>query len=296
MEDAVRDAWSRVRRWLVDRMVDYLTEPLPSYERHVRNDLGALKAAVRKADVILVEGDQRISAIIRYLTQSSWSHSAIYIGDELLRRSEQAEWARRHFGDEAAHLVIEALPRGVVASPLAKYVDFNVRVCRPHRLRTDHGRAILEEAVATLGWRYDLRNLLDLARYLIPVRLVPPRWRADALHFGSGQPTEVICSSLIARLFDRVRFPIQATEVARNAAPAAPDEGGGRALARRILGHPSREYTGIFRMRHPTLITPRDFDLSPFFDVIKFNPLARGAFDYGRVHWAEDDEPAGGVR
>jgi hypothetical protein len=57
---------------------------------------------------------------------------------------------------------------------------------------------------------------------------------------------------------------------------------------RRVLGHPSRrEYTGFFRMRHPTLVTPRDFDLSPYFDIVKFNPLARGDFDYSRMQWEE---------
>jgi hypothetical protein len=291
MDAAMGERWARLRRWLVDRIVDYLTEPLPSYERRVRNDLGALQAAVRKADVILIEGDQRVSAIVRYLTQSSWSHSALYIGDELLRRGgESAERARRHFGEQAAHLLIEALPHGVVASPLAKYVDYNLRICRPHGLRAEHARVILDDALSALGWRYDLRNVFDLARYLIPVRLVPPRWRLGALHFGSGQPTEVICSSLIARLFARVRFPIMPTQVldpaAAPAAPAAPAS----ALARRVFGQPSREYTGLFRMRHPTLITPREFDLSPFFDVIKFNPLARGDFDYARMAWTV--EPA----
>ena len=287
---AVKQTWARLRRWLVDRIVDYLMEPLPHYERRVRNDLEALLASVSKADVILIEGDQRVSAIIRYLTQSSWSHSAIYIGDELLRRGgERAAWARQLFGEAAHHLVVEALPRGVVASPLLKYVDFNLRVCRPHKLRAEHRRLIMDEAVAAIGWRYDLRNVFDLARYLIPVRLVPPRWRAAALHFGSGQPTEVICSSLIARLFYRVRFPIQPT-LELGAPAAAPAGRSGAALVRRVFGQPSAAYTGIFRMRHPTLITPRDFDLSPFFEIVKLNPVAKGEFDYSRILWAEDDE------
>jgi hypothetical protein len=239
--------------------------------------------------VVLVEGDQRVSAIIRYLTQSCWSHSALYIGDELLTRSpEQSVWARDRFGDEADHLLVEALPRGVVVSPVAKYVDYNLRVCRPHRLRAEHVRTIMDEAVATIGWRYDLRNVLDLARYMIPVTIVPPRWRTAALHFGSGEPTEVICSSLIARLFHRVRFPILPVVTypeGREGEPRA-------RIVRRILGQPGPEYTGFFRMRHPTLVTPRDFDLSPFFDIVKQNPIARGDFDYSRIHWADEEQAA----
>jgi hypothetical protein len=279
-----------LRRWLIDRIVQYLTEPLPDYERRVRNDLGALIADLRKADVILVEGDQRVSAIIRYLSQSCWSHSALYIGDELIRRGgERAAWARDTFGDEAEHLVVEALPSGVVVSPVAKYVDYNVRVCRPHRIRPEHVQTLMDDAVAAIGWRYDLRNVFDLARYLIPVSFVPPQFRNAALHFGSGQPTEVICSSLLARLFAKIRFPILPTVTFPEHAMPATEESRGR-LVRRIFGQPSdAAYTGIFHMRHPTLITPRDFDLSPFFDIVKQNPLERGGFDYSRIHWDDDE-------
>jgi hypothetical protein len=280
-----------LRSRIVDWIVDYLTEPLPSYERRVRNYLDSLLADLRKSDVILIEGDQRVSAVIRYLTQSCWSHSALYIGDELLRRGEEkAAWARDHFGGDAEHLIVEALPHGVQVSPVAKYVDFNLRICRPHRIRPDHVRTLLDEAVATIGWRYDLRNVLDLARYMIPVTIVPARWRMAALHFGSGEPTEVICSSLLARLFQRVRFPILPTVTF----PTEPESEPRGKLVRRIFGEPSQEYTGIFQMRHPTLVTPRDFDLSPFFDIVKQNPIARGDFDYSRIHWA-DDEPGPGA-
>ena len=278
-----------LRRWIVDRIVDYLTEPLPGYERRSLNDVRALKAGLRKADVVLVEGDQRVSAVIRYLTQSSWSHSTLFIGDELLRGGgERAAWARDHFGDEAGHLIVEALPRGVVVAPIAKYVDYNLRICRPHKLRPEHARQIMEEAVAAIGWRYDLRNVFDLARYLLPVTIVPPRFRTAALHFGSGQPTEVICSSLIARIFNQVRFPILPLVTYAEQSDREPP----RSIGERVFGQPSQRYTGIFRMRHPTLITPREFDLSPFFEVVKLSPVARGEFDYSRIQWAEEEETA----
>ena len=118
---AVKEIWASLRRRLVDRIVDYLMEPLPNYERRVRNDLGALLGSVRKADVILIEGDQRVSAIIRYLTQSSWSHSALYIGDELLRRGgEQATWARQHFGERVFETTIPRSTRLAEAPSFGK--------------------------------------------------------------------------------------------------------------------------------------------------------------------------------
>jgi hypothetical protein len=278
-----------VRRWLIDQLNELLTQPLAHYEQRGWNDPAALRRVLRKGDVVLVEGDQRISAAIKYLTQSSWSHSALYIGDELLRRGgPEAERARAHFGDDAQHLVVEALMEGVIASPVTKYVDFNVRVCRPHRLRPEHLQTILDDAIAAIGWRYDLRNVLDLARYLLPFSFIPRRFRRTALHFGSRMPTEVICSSLLGQLFAKVRFPVlPPTSYGGFDAPKA---GRGRML-RALFGHESFEYTGLFRMRHPTLLTPRDFDLSPYFEVVKFNAIATG-FDYQRIRWVEDEAAA----
>jgi len=279
-----------LRSWITERIVSFLTEPLPDYERRGWNDPRALRRHIRKGDVILVDGDNRVSAIIKYLTQSSWSHAALFVGDELVRRGgPQAEQARRDFGDEAQWLIVEALPQGVVASPLSKYIDYNIRLVRPHRLRPEHLKRILDECVASIGWRYDLTNILDLLRYLLPVRLVPDRLRRTALHFGSGLPTEVICSSLLGRLFQMVRFPVLPhVELPQGFdAPVPPPRRG--MVLRRIFGHESSSYTGLFRMRHPSLLTPRDFDLSPYFEIIKFNVVASGTFDYQRIQWADPD-------
>jgi hypothetical protein len=276
-----------LRRWLTEKLVELLTQPLPNYERRGWNDLARLERHVRKGDVLLVEGDSRVSAVIRYLTQSCWSHTALYVGDELVRRGGAAgERALRQYGDEARTLILEALPQGVVASPLSKYIDFNIRLVRPHRLRPEHLALILDEAVASIGLRYDLRNVLDLARYLLPVSLIPRRFRRAALHFGSGAPTEVICSSLIGRLFQQVGFPIVPPLETPGGfdAPTKPGPG----WLQRMFGQGSFEYTGLFRMRHPNLLTPRDFDLSPYFEVVKFNVIADGHFDYQRIRWADD--------
>jgi hypothetical protein len=277
------------RRWITRKIIDFLTEPLPHYQRFVWNDPQALRRHIRQGDVLLVDGDNRASQVIKYLTQSCWSHAALYIGDELLRRGgEVADRTREAFGEDAEELLLEALPHGVVASPLSKYIDYNIRIARPHRLRPEHLKFILEDALAAIGWRYDLRNVLDLARYLIPVHVVPHQLRRTALHFGTGQPTEVMCSSLLGKLFAKVRFPILPQIEYPNVFDA-PDAGR-TTLLRRIFGYQSEGFTGIFRMRHPTLLTPRDFDLSPYFEIVKFNVVVDGFFDYQRIQWAELEE------
>jgi hypothetical protein len=277
------------RRWITGKIVAFLTHPMPHYQRFVWNDPQALRRHIRKGDVLLVDGDNRVSQVIKYLTQSCWSHAGLYIGDELLRHGgELADRTRMAYGADAEELLLEALPHGVVASPLSKYIDYNIRIVRPHRLRPEHLKVILDDAVASIGWRYDLRNVLDLARYLIPVHVVPPRLRRTALHFGSGQPTEVMCSSLLGKLFAKVRFPILPQVEYPNGFESP--EAGRTTLLQRIFGYESEGFTGIFRMRHPTLLTPRDFDLSPYFEIVKFNVVSDGFFDYQRIHWVEQEE------
>ena len=78
-----------------------------------------------------------------------------------------------------------------------------------------------------------------------------------------------IIEAQLGRLFAKVRFPILPQIEYPEAFDAS--EADRPTLLRRIFGFESAGYTGIFRMRHPTLLTPRDFDLSPYFEIVKFN-------------------------
>jgi hypothetical protein len=236
--------------------------------------------------VLLVEGDQRVSQAIKYLTMSSWSHSALFIGDALLRRDSpnatRAEIQRR-FGREAKYLIVEALvDRGVVVSPAVKYIDLNLRICRPVGLKPDDLPVVLDHVISRIGWKYDRRNFWDLTRYFLPFQMIPPDLREDALHFGSGVETETICSSVIAEAFAKVKFPILPVPVRQK--PRTRWEG----LRQKVLGRPTRRaYSGLLRARHPTLCVPRDFDLSPYFDIVKFNARESAEFDYRALLWDE---------
>ncbi len=95
--------------WLLERMSDWaitlLTKPVNSYSLQIPNDIAALKRHIRKGDVILVEGNERISECIKYLTQSSWSHSALYVGDEPIRRNPELKAPLvAQYGEEANFL------------------------------------------------------------------------------------------------------------------------------------------------------------------------------------------------
>jgi len=263
-----------------------LTKPRGHYNHLLRNDAEALRRSLRPGDVILIDGDQRVSEVIKYLTQSTWSHAVLYVGDAVLRQPA----ANRHaltaaHGRDAQHMIVEALVEGVVASPLSKYAGFNMRVCRPKGLRKEDAERVVREVTSQLGLQYDVKNLLDLARYFFPVSLIPRRFRRKALQFGSGLTTQVICTSMIGRAFQNVGFPIMPVMTPIPARAPEP-----RRLRDRLLGRRQpAPYPGVFRHEPCSLITPRDFDLSPYFDIVKLNPITRGDFDYSRIRWVEDE-------
>jgi hypothetical protein len=289
---ALRMKWlSNIRRGIVRFGLKLLTKPLKEDTPLFPNDMVRLKRYVRKGDVVLVEGNERISECIKYLTQSSWSHAALYVGDEPLRRDPHLrQQMLDQFGDEAQHMIVEALPEeGVVLSPLQKYRDLNIRVCRPFNLSRADCAAVVDEAMRNVGYTYNFKNILDLARYFLPVHLIPRRFRRTALEFGSSEPTHVICSSMIANAFRKVRFPIvpQFKEP-----PLADEESAG--LVRLIRRPNDARRFGVLQPVPTAFITPRDFDLSPYFEVIKFNLIEDIKFDYRKIIWADDEEEGDG--
>ncbi|WP_245328984.1 hypothetical protein [Bradyrhizobium centrolobii] len=86
--------------------------------------------------------------------------------------------------------------------------------------------------------------------------------------FGSGDPTRAICSTLIAQAFQAVHYPVLPTVEYRAAAteqcPDCVDE--------------------IMHIRHHSLFAPRDFDVSPYFRIVK--PTIEGKFDFRTLKWA----------
>ena len=237
-----------------------LEKPLDGYEPATSPDFDVLRCVLRPADVILVEGNNRVSSVIKYLTQSTWSHSAIYVGDVLGRAEPDGE----------PHVLIEAeMTEGVVSSPLSKYRNQHLRICRPAAIRPEDRAKVVDFVVARLGHAYDIKNVLDLARYLIPLP-IPAKYRRRMLALGSGDPSRAICSTLIAEAFHSVHYPVL-TRV-ENVEER-----------RKVKSRYARRE--ILHIRHHSLYAPRDFDISPYFSVVK--PTIEAGFDYKSLRWTE---------
>jgi cell wall-associated NlpC family hydrolase len=246
-----------VMSWLQDRigrmLARYLEKPATGYEPFTPSDPDALARTLRRGDVLLIEGNNHIAGVIKYLTQSTWSHAALYVGD-VMNKADNGE----------AHVLIEAnIGEGVVSAPLSKYLDFHTRVCRPIGLTAEDLETVCRYAIDRIGLDYDLKNIVDLLRYLVPLP-IPQRWRRRMMALGSGDPTRIICSALIAQAFEAVRYPILPRVT-------------------RIKSRKARR--DVLEIRHSSLYAPRDFDISPYFEVVK--PTIVFGFNYKEMHWAD---------
>jgi hypothetical protein len=241
--------------WMGTRLGHYLSQPIPNYRPLTTCAPNILAHTLRPGDVLLVEGNTRVSTAIKYLTQSTWSHAALYIGNALAAQAP---------AEEVPVLLEVDMVEGVCAVPLGRYAAFHTRICRPARLTPEDAAKVVTYAVSRLGQTYDMKNMVDLARYLMPMPPLPSRWRRRMLALGSGDPTKSICSTLIAQAFQSVGYPILPDLVRRNSDPGAE-------------GH----NLDILTIRHYSLYTPRDFDISPYFEVVK--PTIEHGFTY-RAH------------
>ena len=253
---------NRVTSWLGRRLSLYLSQPLASHEPVVPMDPARYAACLRPADVLLVEGNTRLSVAIKYLTQSTWSHAALYVGPS----------AGLHDAAGRPLVFIEAdVAAGVRALGPDAYAGLHCRLCRPVGLSAAEQRQVVAYACGRLGHQYDLKNVIDLARYLLPIPPVPVGWRRRLLALGSGDPTRAICSTLIAQCFAEVRYPI------------LPQVETLPAIRSDYPGDVQR----VHHVRHHSLYVPRDFDVSPYFQIIK--PTLTLGFDFHRLVWAAED-------
>lgn len=212
------------------------------------SDFNKLRHELQPCDVLLIEGRHRISEMIKVITRSSWSHAALYIGrlDDIEDKNIQKKIIKFYSEDPSEQLIFESLiGEGALISPLEKYEKEHIRICRPRNISYQDEQKIVNYLIKNLGIEYDFRLVFDLGRFLMPWPLLPRKWHSTLFNYKAGMRTKESCSSLLSEAFQSVNFPIL---------PLIKADG-------KILK--------LYK-NNPRLYTPRDFDYSPYFDIIKY--------------------------
>ncbi|ARU56216.1 hypothetical protein OLMES_2143 [Oleiphilus messinensis] len=250
-------------------LVKWLVYERPPHEVPM-SDFSKLRFEVKPGDVILIEGRSRVSEVIKLITQSRWSHAAIYIGKihDIEHPMSRQRIKSFYDGQPDVQLIIESeLGLGTIVRPLSVYDRDHIRVCRPRDLTYRDAQKIINYAVSKLGNDYDVRQIFDLARLLFPWTVMPRRWRSSLFTRHPGKNTKTVCSTMIAEAFASVQYPILP-------------------LVKR-----SGERNYRYYRRNPKLCTPSDFDYSPYFDIIKY-PFAHLSDSpaYRQLPWSIEEE------
>ncbi len=159
MINLIRNA---VVKWLRHKKPPPQT-PLSDFER--------VRKEVRPCDVVLVEGRSRVSEVIKMITQSAWSHAALYIGrlEDLEDPALQKVVEKYYRGETDQHLIIESeLGLGTIVRSLDAYEFEHLRICRPRNLDKKSANEVISYCIGKLGSAYNVRQIFDLARFLFP--------------------------------------------------------------------------------------------------------------------------------
>ncbi len=211
----------------------------------------------KPCDVILIRGNLRISHIIQTLTKSPYSHAAFYYGDGK---------------------IIEAEPEGVLVSDIDKYMNLDLRICRPVMLPSKGKKTVVEhmEEMLSLQPKYDAVNMEKLL-----FKYWYTKFRPDTkVYIGGSTDFEkyYICSGMIAHGFQKAGYPI---------VPSL-------RLRKRTKIKSLRTLTDYEKMvklfkKNYSQIVPGDFDNSPFFASVKFLYLNSKANASKNLQLEEDD-------
>ncbi|EKD78131.1 MAG: hypothetical protein ACD_42C00032G0002 [uncultured bacterium] len=253
--------------WLVKKLSQFLLTTV-SPSRSYLCDFSRIKHEVRLADVLLIEGRNRISRIVQRITQSPWSHAALYIGhiynidDPKLREFVQQNYK----GPLSEQLLVESIiGLGTIIVPISKYKSEHIRVCRPTGLSHLDVQKVVSYAVNSIGRNYNIRHFFDLGRFILSSKFIPRRWNSSLFQKNAGKAEQDICSAMLAKAFSSVKFPILP-----------------------LIRENDQQQLEMIR-RNPKLYTPSDFDYSPYFDIIKYPMMPVVGFSiYRHLPWQEE--------
>jgi len=257
-----------LKKWINKKITNYLSKKITPTREHLCN-FDTLSYEIRPADVLLVEGTSRISAVINSITKSAWSHSALYIGrihdieDPTLRELIH----QKYQGSPHEQLVVESwINKGTIITPLKAYKHDHLRICRPTGITQQDTQEVIRYAVTHIGKQYDVRQFLDLGRFLLRSKLIPYRMGSILFEQKTQSTAHEICSEMIANAFTQISFPILPIIVI--------DE---KTQSKKLI------------KRNTRLTTPSDFDYSPYFKIIKY-PLfpTNSITQYRNLPWTDE--------
>jgi hypothetical protein len=200
----------RAQSRLWDAFMRYLTTPIRRAGPTATKSIESLAGVLCRGDVLLSEGNTRISILIKRLTGSPWSHVAMYVGplDD---------------GHDPRCIIEADIAAGVRSIRLSELDALNVRVLRPASLDSTNRSRLAEWVTSRIGSEYDHAHALLLGRSLLRL---PLRTRAaPSPSTATSTATRFICCSLLVHAFASVGLAIAPVRTCSDAKACADPAG-----------------------------------------------------------------------
>ena len=252
---------------MIEKITRFLNTDIKKPRRHLC-DFQRIQYEVRPSDVILIEGRARISNYIRKVTNSTWTHAALYIGriHDIEDPSTRELIKKNYSGNPRDQLIIESIAgSGTTVEPLSKYKSDHIRICRPNGVNISDAQSVVNYGATHIGYEYDTRHILDLWRFYLQSFIIPRRWLSRIFQKNYKTSEKIICSTLIGNCFRSIKFPILP-----------------------LITSTTDNQQQLIE-RNTRLLVPCDFDYSPYFNIIKYPIIPeKQKSHYKDYPWCED--------
>lgn len=204
---------------------------------------------IEPGDVILVDGTAPADKRIKSISGSNWSQVLLYLGrlHDIKDPSLRAMASDYIPCQSNTQLLLKVdLVHGVHLITLSELQDVQLRICRPSGLTDAEKQSVIRYGLSRLennkkhAWWPAIRLLL------VPWSWFPRHWRKPIFKLLSGRRLRRAVGGTIGDSFSFIQFPIL---------PLVKKEFDGK--------------TKLYR-HYPMVFYPSDFDLSPYFDVVKY--------------------------
>ena len=123
-------------QWIIGKISIWLLHQDPP-QREYLCDFNIICSKIRPTDILMVDGRSRISKMIKLVTQSPWSHAALYIGrlQDIKDPQMQARIRQYYSGSPEKQLLIESeIGKGTIITTVDDYKNDHLRIVRPEWL------------------------------------------------------------------------------------------------------------------------------------------------------------------
>lgn len=240
---------------IIGFLLNYLAKEKSLKNSHLC-DFKQLRSELQCGDVLLVEDHSYLGKRISTVSGSQWNHAALYLGklhdikDKSLR---QVILSHYPFEPDTPLLLESRLGKGVIIRALSHYEPMHLRICRPASLSSTVQTALLNASVREINY-FTNTGLFDLLRFFMPLGALPRPRRLPFLSYKASNTTQLASSNAIARIFESIQYPIYPL------------------IKKQSTGH-----SELF-LRQADFCLPRDFDTSPYFEIIKYSFLDSSAY------------------